>query len=929
MPRTANAALRDSIGRAGVDLRHIVSINPNGTEVSFIDGESSAFGLSASIASCVPEGNELDAFEGTITTGGYEIRMKADGIGRALVIGYTLKNKAIRVQLGTTEIASGSFITIWRGYIDDASIDRDGSVTLKCKDALGMLKDEEITLGVISIHPLEVIRQILSTYIPSDLWNSSTFDFTTLPNTITHWNLSRYEGDKPHIVGGVATPGAQSRAANLFSSWRDGLYRANYLGQVAPYQGSLLHEPKPAWDLIQDLLILLNGVIFYDDNGRISFKRRSTSTTPDKYLDAGSILDWKQTSAFGNLTNRIDVRFGLAGGSFRSDQVLNSSKDIATDRMIRGDDGASQADVAYPGTTGAMALRAYARTMGSSWLRMASALMSPVASAATTIDIPSASSLGFAGARYRRGFRGPSASGTGGGTTTTAVTVSSNVATVTSVGHWWQTGDYVTSTGWSVNVSTPSPVTVIDADHISVALVTSNGALADGVGTLVPEQAPIDQLSAGTREAYFLIVWGEAPDQYEIVRATAGTPTASTYVEPDPRAKTLGTGGSVIDQYSHPFSFTYTITRAQLGSTARDIPRFAVVWDITMAVAMRDERLSRYSRGAPEVSFKALLPDAFDIVVGDVVAHQVDAFAMTGLDGATSNVGLEVTSAKLDDRESPPCMNIEATWKFTATLPLATVTPTTTTYITPGVTMFGGERRSIYFDHRSPRFLEAAYDASMNTATTDLTIAFWINVGNALSTMTDTAQMSPIGRWQANQRVWQVTILANGQLRFYAASNISSDPGSNYKYVASGSIVPNKWQHVLIIYQSGSVTIWVDGVKPSLTTVGSLPSTLTTGTSRLQVGANGDSARLCQGVWVTHSCITTTAPNDYERSLYVGQYAGGVPGVPGVPGQISSVPGKISWWPFALTKQDAVGSNDLSIAGANAIDPVFSTNYPT
>ena len=44
---------------------------------------------------------------------------------------------------------------------DDWSIERNGEVTFSCKDAMGALRDLEITLGVISIHPLEIIRQIL------------------------------------------------------------------------------------------------------------------------------------------------------------------------------------------------------------------------------------------------------------------------------------------------------------------------------------------------------------------------------------------------------------------------------------------------------------------------------------------------------------------------------------------------------------------------------------------------------------------------------------------------------------------------------------------------------------------------------------------------------------------------------------------------
>ena len=911
MPRTVSAELTASLARGG-DIRHVVGFSPGASELSVIDGEDNQFGLSASVVSVKPSASEVDAFEGTSSSGSRSIRMKADGVARALIVNFPLKNKAVRVRLGTTEIVLGDFSTVWRGYIDDWDIEDTGEITFSCKDALSYLRDTEITFGVIGVHPLEAIRLILEEHVPGDLWSSSTFDFKNLPSDITHWNLSRYEAQRPHIAEPNTFPAR---------NW-DGRFRHNYLGELEGFGGSLVFEPKQAWGLIQDLLVLLNGVIYLDDEGRLAFRRRSTTTTIDRHFGAADFFDWKQPETVANLTNRIDVKFALNSGSEGSDFAFASGKALASDRFIRGDDADSQSDFAYYGSGVDRVLSA---TLGNEWLRMASQLAAGYSSSATEIDVKGAAILGFTGARYRRGFRGPSAAGTDGGFPTSAVTISANVATVTCVGHWFETGDYISTVGLTTNVSSASPValTRIDADHVSFALVAANGAMADGVGTLVPEQAPIDTLTSG-REAYLLIAWGDGDDQFEIVRATAGAPTPGTYVQQDHRR---GTGG--IDQYSHPHAFRYTISRGEQGTIARTIPNFAVVWDITIPVAMRDERLNRFSRGAPKVAFKTLIHKGFDLQLGDVISHTQPAFAMEGIDGATSNVGFEVTNLSLDEGESPPCVSLEATWKFNTTLPAATIVPTITAYPVAPVMRFLGEKRSIYFDSHSPRFLRASYDASLNVPVSEIGISFWLNPVAALSVMNDVSQMCPIGRWESGQRVWKVTFLANGQMRVYIADHISTDVGVNYVATTAVAVHPNTWHHFLITYSSGVVVIYRDGVAMSTSTVGSIPGTaLTSGTSRLEIGSNGGAAEICRGVFMAHPALFYGVPPLGDRAMFVANPAGGVPGAPGEPGQIDGIGKRISWWPFAMSLQDVIGSNVLAPAGAGSTDPRFDTRYP-
>lgn len=907
--RTFSAALSASLRRDGVDVRHIVGINPNGTEVQFIDGESGAFSLNASVASIKPVTSSIDAFAGTVSGGSRDIVFRADGVARALIADYPLRNKAIRVLLGTTEIVTGEFATMWRGYIDDWSIERNGEVTFSCKDAMGALRDLEITLGVISLHPLEVIRQILLAHVPADLWDADSFDFTQLPLGVTHWNLSRYEAARKNLVDPKYVPKGGSRFRHQ-----------QYYGELEGFGGSLLYEPQSAWDIVQDLLTLLGGVVYTNTDGRLAFKRRGSTAVAVRHLTEGDFFDWQQKSGAGNATNRIDVTVSMSEGTDGSDQAFSVGKNLATDRYVRGDDATSQADFSYDGSG---IDRVYARTLGSDWLRVASEVAAGISDSATAIDVKSASKLGFSGARYRRGWRGPTPGGTAGGVATTAVSVTSNVATATCAGHWFETGDYITTTGHTTNATSPVAITVVDSSHITYALTAADGALADGVGVLVPEQAPIDQLSSGTREAYLMIVWGERDDQQEIVRATAGAPATGTYLELDARAM-AGTG--TVNQYSHPHAFTYTIVRGQLGTTARTIPNGACVWDITIPVAMRDERLNRWANGAPEISLKALIRNV-DLTVGDVITHDCPSFAMRSIDGANVNVGFEITSISEDEGESPPSVSIEATWIYNSTLPSVTVVPTISAYWQSPVFPFLGPKYSVYFDAASPRFLRAAYSTSMHEVS-ELAISFWLNADRALNTMSDQAQMCPIGRWQYGQRKWKVVFLSSGQLRFYVASHVSTDAGSNYVGTTTPAVLGNRWAHYLITYISGAVVIYVNGVAVSTSTTGSIGGSFTAGTSRMEIGANGDAANICQGVYVAHPAVFYGAPTIAEQRLFVANPAGGVTGTPGEPGQIDGIDKQISWWPFAHHLYDVLGPNTLAAAGSNAVDPIFSGRYP-
>lgn len=66
----------------------------------------------------------------------------------------------------------------------------------------------------------------------------------------------------------------------------------------------------------------------------------------------------------------------------------------------------------------------------------------------------------------------------------TAVSISTNVATVTAAAHGLNTGEQVTIAGITTPLAAAAAVTVVDANTFTVALTAGDGAMADGVGTV-------------------------------------------------------------------------------------------------------------------------------------------------------------------------------------------------------------------------------------------------------------------------------------------------------------------------------------------------------------------------------------------------------------------------------------------------------------
>lgn len=634
---TLAPALLADLRTAAPRTRRIVSLTlVDGVEHHWCTGEhgfaESGYWYAASIGEIVPDSLTLDAFTRKTSWGECAIVFRADGTARQMLAANPVLGKVVRVRLGTERVAVTDYLTEWVGQVYDYETATNGEVTLRCADAIGYLDDLEITGGWIATHEVEIMRQILSEHVPAPLWNPAGFDFEA-DTTRSHRSISRYDARLTATIADATAAWARSR---------DLTSRLIVTARRELVDDSLLETPRNAWELMQDLAVIAGGILRLDSSGRLEFARYDPAAAvvaewgPSTWLDRGAI------SYRGTLVNRVNilasVRSGTSGSRFRDEDWPQ-----ANDTTVVIEDTTAQTALAVAGSAIG---RVVAETLDNEWLRAVGSLASAITSSDTTIDVIRAPELGFCGARYRYGFRGS----VGGGIAVNSSSISGNVLTLnTTTPHWLETGAYITTDGLSTNVTTAAACTVVTTTQVTVPLVAANNA-TNGSGAIAPQQDPLDTLTGGRVAWFALRDDPDDPTSYEIVQATAGQATPGTTAQNDPRGTGLG-------QYTHPASYRYTITRAQLGTTAQAFdgpPSLTAVFDVTHAVEMAQRALARHAYGCPEVDVSTLLSE-MAVQIGDPVRLLTDDYVTDGYDGA-DDVVWEVTSCNRDEGASPPVL---------------------------------------------------------------------------------------------------------------------------------------------------------------------------------------------------------------------------------------------------------------------------------
>lgn len=647
---TLSDALVQDLATAAPRVRRIVSFTvASGVTHHFCDGEDEIVDddgnvCSPSVIEAEPNSLEVDAFTRETSFGEMTIRMAADGPARQLVSGVRMLRALVVVRLGTDAVPTDDYVTVFRGTLNpDGAVKvlSDGTFAFRCLDAFALLAERVVTFGVIAVHPLEALRQLLADNCAPDLFSGSGFD-AEADTTQSHWSLSRYE-ERLESSSGLSDREVAVRAERAYR-------RAQYSYRGVPFTDGLLDKGQEAWGLAQELLAVTGGTLRLDSAGRLERAPYDAAAAPVAHWSRDVWTTRGEWDVLGRVCNRTEVTIALAAGTSGSPFVAGEYPN-ATDRVYATDDATSQSAHRLPGAT---VDRVFTGELKSPWMRAMALIVDPpgttgtdpiLTTGATTMYLQRASEIGFTGARYRYGFRGYVGPGRAGGIEVTASSISGNVLTLECAGHWLETGAYITTEDLSANVTTAAACTVVDADTITVPLTAADNA-TNGAGWIAPAQDPLDTLTDG-REAWFLLVRSDDPAEYEIVRATAGQAPTNAAPDSDPRETSLG-------QYSHPGSYQYTIARAQLGTTALEFPggdQTSIAYDITAAVAWSDARLDRFAYGAATTVLRTLLSEV-GVQIGDLVTLEDPDYVGYLVDGATeAGPVFEVTSKTVSGAE--------------------------------------------------------------------------------------------------------------------------------------------------------------------------------------------------------------------------------------------------------------------------------------
>lgn len=647
---TLSATLVQDLATVAPRVRRIVSFTLSaGVTHHFCDGETELIDddgnvCSPSVVEVEPNSLEVDAFTREVTFGEMTIVMAADGPARQMVTGNRILRGLVTVRLGTEAVPTADYVTIFRGSLNAdgaVSISPDGTFDFRCVDAFALLAESVTTFGVISTHPLEALRQLLADNVAPDLFSGTGFDFEADTDR-THWNLSRYE-ERLEDSTGLSDRDVAVRAERAYR-------RAQFSYRGAPFTDGLLDQPQEVWGLAQELTAILGGTLRLDINGRLERVLSDPDAAPVAHWSRGVWTSREAIDATGRLCNRAEVTIALGQGTSGSPFVAGEFPN-ATDRIYALDDSASQTAHRLPGST---VDRVFTGELKSPWLRALALMTGPPGSegtdpvltdVATTLYVQRASEIGFTGARYRYGFRGYTGPGYSGGIAIASSAISGNVLTLTVASHWLEAGSYITTDGLSADVATPTAITSTTATTIVLPLTAADNA-TNGSGYIFPEQDPLDTLDDG-RVAWFMLARSDDPEEFEIVRATAGQAPTNAGPDSDPREVSLG-------RYSHPAQYQYTIERAQLGTTALEFPgglQTSIVYDVTMAVEWAQARVDRHAYGAPTVACSTLLSE-IGVQIGDFVTIEDPDYASYLVDGATEDGPVfEVTSKNVGGAE--------------------------------------------------------------------------------------------------------------------------------------------------------------------------------------------------------------------------------------------------------------------------------------
>lgn len=247
----------------------------NTTHYDYVLADRPLFGFSAIVTSITPISLSVNPLDRKPSSGEITIRFKDCDTIRDLVAGNKLRGKKVVVKFGAADDSSSNFVQIFAGPIVDV-VPGEGKtfIDFMVGDAMSLLRDKKICLDMKARHPLVAMTDLFTAIgLASELIDTAKFD-ADYDLTMSHWMVYR-----THIGindGGVFTP-------------------------------------ESGLGLVSEIANLIDGTVFCEETGKITFRRYDPTATPVSNWTKSQIKDLRVIETFKTLVNSYTIAFGWKG----------------------------------------------------------------------------------------------------------------------------------------------------------------------------------------------------------------------------------------------------------------------------------------------------------------------------------------------------------------------------------------------------------------------------------------------------------------------------------------------------------------------------------------------------------------------------------------------------------------------------------------
>jgi hypothetical protein len=318
MALTLSAAATEAVSRQSVHLVPIVNLKLSvSVTLTFIGTDllpstSAAVDYISSVVGMTPIEPSIDPISRKMQSGGTTITLLDDGSLREAHLTYRIKNREIEVLMAPADDLTTT-IPAWRGMVDDMVPRGDGTIELRCIDALAYVEMDGRFYGRLRPqHPLEAVElMVTESDVPASFIDTTTLD-PDADTAISHFMISTawMHGE----TSGADAPPLQLGETDIsfgLPTPPGGAGEGALTAGDDPTAINLESIYLNRRDSIEQLARMCDGAMLVSEEGEIYFKRFDPTASTVATWTADDIVSISvQSSGYDLLINEVRCKLG-------------------------------------------------------------------------------------------------------------------------------------------------------------------------------------------------------------------------------------------------------------------------------------------------------------------------------------------------------------------------------------------------------------------------------------------------------------------------------------------------------------------------------------------------------------------------------------------------------------------------------------------